>query len=163
VEWCYLLGDFGVKVAGREAVLTEPVRSLKNGNWVEQGLPFYAGNVTYHYRLAGAGRSTLLSVPQFKAPLLSVSVDGRPAGRIAFAPFEADLGVLAQGQHQVDVTAYGNRGNAFGIVHHADQTLSWCGPNAWRSTGKDWTYEYRLRPMGILATPSVKQLADGHP
>jgi hypothetical protein len=51
VEWCYILGDFGVKVAGRHAWITEPVRQLTWGDWTLQGLPFYAGNVTYHATL----------------------------------------------------------------------------------------------------------------
>ncbi len=157
LEWHYLLGDFGVKLSGREGCLTAPVRTLQAGNWVEQGLQFYAGNVTYHYKLAGQGRTTLLSVPQFQAPLLSVALDGKAAGRIAFAPFELELGAPAAGEHRVDVTAYGNRANAFGIVHHTNMDLKWYGPAAWRVRGKDWTYSYNLRPMGILAAPVLKQ------
>ena len=48
VEYCFLLGDFGVKVEGRHARIIEPVRELSFGDWTSQGLPFYAGNVTYH-------------------------------------------------------------------------------------------------------------------
>lgn len=157
VEWHYLLGDFGVKVSGREAVLGEPVRSLRPGSWVDQGLPFYAGNVTYHYRLQGAGQPLLLRVPQFKAPLLAVAVDGQDAGRIAFAPYELELGALPAGEHRVDVTAFGNRANAFGIVHHTNQDPLWYGPAAWRVSGKDWTYDYNLRVTGILSAPTLHQ------
>jgi len=157
LEWHYLLGDFGVKVTGRQALLTQPVRTLTIGNWSEQGLPFYAGNVTYHFKLAGQGQPTLLSIPQFKSPLLSVAVDGKKVGRIAFAPYELELGSPVSGEHHVDVTAYGNRANAFGIVHHTNQNPPWYGPAAWRVTGKDWTYDYNLRSMGILSAPVVKQ------
>ncbi|NLZ82335.1 MAG: hypothetical protein GX915_01560, partial [Clostridiales bacterium] len=48
VEWCYLLGDFGVRVEGSNARIIKPIRKLSFGNWTVQGLPFYAGNVTYH-------------------------------------------------------------------------------------------------------------------
>jgi hypothetical protein len=156
LEWHYLLGDFGVKVTGREALLTKPVRALRPGSWVEQGLPFYAGNVTYHYNCPGNGRPTLLHVPEFKSPLLSVVVDGKPAGKIAFAPFDLELGSLSSENHRVDVTAFGNRANAFGIVHHTNQDPPWYGPAAWRVTGKDWTYDYNLRTMGILQAPVLK-------
>lgn len=161
LEWHYLLGDFGVRVQGQEATLTEPVRSLRPGSWVEQGLPFYAGNVTYHFQVNGQAKRSLLSIPEFKAPLLKVSVDGKPAGRIAFAPFELELGKLKSGLHKVDVTAYGNRANAFGIVHHVNQDLPWYGPGAWRVSGKDWTYPYNLRAMGIINAPMVK-FAEGN-
>lgn len=155
LEWHYLLGDFGVKVTGREAAIVAPVRTLEPGSWVDQGLPFYAGNVTYHFPLAGTGQPLLLRTPDFKAPLLSVAVDGKTAGKIAFAPYELELGALSAGPHQLDVTTYGNRANAFGIVHHVNPNLNWYGPPAWRVRGKDWTYDYTLRPTGILAAPSI--------
>jgi hypothetical protein len=155
VEWCYLLGDFGVAVAGRHARLTAPVRRLAFGDWTAQGLPFYAGDVTYHCTLAGDGRDTLVEVPQFKAPLLGADLDGRPAGKIAFAPYQLELGRLS-GDRRLDLTAYGNRANAFGPVHHTDPNLKWVGPPAWRSTGAGWAYEYQLKPMGVLTAPIVK-------
>ena len=48
LEWCYLLGDFGVRIEGRAGVVTAPVRALSFGDIVPQGLPFYGGNITYH-------------------------------------------------------------------------------------------------------------------
>src|SRR5436190_14277054 len=155
VEWCYLLGDFGVVVAGRHARVTAPVRSLAFGDWTHQGLPFYAGNVTYHCAIAGTGKDTLVKVPKFKAPLLSAELDDKPAGKIAFAPFQLELGKLA-GRHRLDLTAYGNRVNAFGALHNANEKLTWFGPGAWRQTGVSWSYEDQLRRMGILVAPTVK-------
>ena len=40
LEWCYLLGDFGVRIEGRAGVVTAPVRALSFGDIVPQGLPF---------------------------------------------------------------------------------------------------------------------------
>ncbi len=41
VEWCYLLGDFGVKVSGKHKKIVEPPqKEFTFGNWVNQGLPF---------------------------------------------------------------------------------------------------------------------------
>ena len=51
LEACYLLGDFGVAVAGRRARLAAAVRELAFGDWTVQGLPFYGGNVAYHCRM----------------------------------------------------------------------------------------------------------------
>ncbi len=47
LEWCYLLGDFGVRVRGAEVTVTEPVHELGFGDVTSQGLPFYGGNIRY--------------------------------------------------------------------------------------------------------------------
>ncbi len=155
LEWCYVLGDFGVAVRGRHAEIVASVRELAFGDWTTQGLPFYAGNVTYHGRLEGTGRDMALRVPAYKAPLLSVALNGRPVGRIAFAPYRLDLGVVAAGTHALDITAFGNRVNAFGPMHNTDLTRTWFGPDAWRTSGDSWAYEYHLTPMGILTAPHI--------
>ncbi|MBQ3140870.1 MAG: hypothetical protein IJC25_02775, partial [Clostridia bacterium] len=154
VEWCYLLGDFGVRVDGRFATVTQPVRELAFGDWTSQGLPFYAGNVTYHCTVEG-GRPLTVEVPQFRSPLVSVDVDGKRRGVVAIAPYKVDLGELSAGSHRVDLTAFGNRINAFGSLHNCDDSLTWFGPNAWRSEGTSWSYEYRLRKSGILIAPRL--------
>jgi len=155
VEWCYLLGDFGVVVEGSRARVVAPVRELAFGDWTSQGLPFYGGNVTYHCSVAGDGAPLTLRAAKFKAPLLTADLDGRRIGAIAFAPFELELGELAPGDHAIDITAYGSRVNTFGCVHNADERAFWFGPNAWRTTGDDWSYEYRLKPAGLLAAPRL--------
>lgn len=155
LEWCYLLGDFGVRVAGRDATIVEPVRSLAFGDWCPQGLPFYAGNVTYHCPLASDGRRMHVECAKFRASLLSVDLDAKPAGKIAFAPFTLDLGPV-DGEHLLDITAYGNRINAFGCLHHTDDSIRWVGPAAWRSSGSTWCYEYNLRRAGVLTAPILR-------
>jgi hypothetical protein len=154
IEWVYVLGDFGVEVRGRHARIVEPVTELTWGDWCGQGLPFYAGNVTYHCTVRGDGRPTRLKFHRFKNPLLTVDLDGQRVGPIAFAPYELDLGSL-EGKHKLDITAYGNRVNAFGTVHNVSPFLRWYGPDAWRSQGDHFSYEYNLRPMGILTAPRV--------
>lgn len=156
IEWNYLLGDFGVEVRGKHVKIIEPKKELSFGNWVNQGLPFYVGNVTYHCTIECEEEGiAALEVPQFRTALLSVSVDGYEKGKIAFAPYTLELGKLAKGKHSIDITAYGNRINAFGTIHNCDETYFWFGPDAWRTTGNQWSYEYRLKPMGILISPKL--------
>lgn len=151
LEWVYLLGDFGVRLRGREAVLTPPVRELSWSDWTKQGLPFYAGNVTYHVALPA--RIDAVDFAGFKAPLLTVRV-GKGASRpVAFAPFRFELPRGRPAPRTLEVTAFGNRANAFGPLHHTNPTLRWQGPDAWRSSGVEWTDGYRLRPMGLLRAP----------
>ncbi len=155
VEWCYLLGDFGVCVHGRHARITEPVRKLAFGDWTHQGLPFYAGNVTYHCPVELKGGKTEIEIPQFRNPVLSVALDDDRKGTIAFAPYKLDLGDVEAGPHTIHITAYGNRVNTFGAVHNCDRSVRWFGPDAWRSTGNRWSYQYQLQPMGILISPRL--------
>ena len=155
VEWCYLLGDFAVAVHGRLAHITGPLPKPVFGNWVGQGLPFYAGNVTYRSTFDSPGGRTELEISHFRCPLLTVALDGKRVGPIAFAPYRLDLGRLTPGPHTVEIIAFGNRVNAFGAVHNANFTLRWHGPDAWRSTGAEWSYEYQLKPSGILTAPRL--------
>lgn len=155
VEWSYLLGDFGVKVNGSYATIVEPVKELSFGDWTNQGLPFYAGNVTYHCEVSCDKGELNIEIPQFRNPLLSVSVDDRKAGQIAFAPYKLNLGFVNSGNHSVDITAFGNRINAFGTVHNCNRSTTWVGPDAWRTTGNNWAYEYQLKPMGVLIKPTI--------
>ena len=152
-EWCYLLGDFGVRVQGDEAFVTEPVRALGFGDWTAQGLPFYAGNVTYHLPIEAKGDFTL-QCTHFRNPLLTVALDGERVGVIAYSPYTLPV-PCAPGRHTLDITAYGNRCNAFGAVHCADNTFTWFGPYAWRRKGAEWGDEYILWPTGILNSPRI--------
>jgi hypothetical protein len=155
LEWCYLLGNFGVEVRGRHARIVEPVRALAFGDWTRQRLPFYGGNVTYHCTVEGGGTELALRAAKFRGPLLAVDLDGQRLGPLAFAPFQIELGALASGQHRLGITVYGNRVNTFGCVHNADEHAFWFGPNAWRTTGDGWAYEYQLKPMGVLVAPQL--------
>jgi len=155
-EWCYLLGDFGVEVRGDHAGIVEPVRELAYGDWTVQGLPFYAGNVTYHCRRPVGGSRVFLRIPHFAGPLVKVETEG-DATPLAFAPYRAEIGKGAAGD-TVDITVFGNRVNAFGQVHSTIARGNfWYGPDAWRSRGDAWADEYQLRPMGILTAPVVEE------
>lgn len=161
IEWCYLLGDFGVEVKGSYARITKAIRSLAFGDWTRQGLPFYAGNVTYHCTIEGRDNELILEAPQFRTPLLSVSLDDSLVGRIALAPYTLNLGKLEEGKHTVNITAFGNRINTFGTVHNCNHTTTWAGPNSWRTTGSSWSYEYQLKPMGVMIAPRIYSKSKG--
>lgn len=157
IEAGYLLGDFGVEVRGKHAMIIEPVTELAFGDWVHQGLPFYAGNVTYHCQVAGAESELVLRVPNFKNPLLTAELNGKRLEPLAYPPFEAKLGMLSSGSHKLDITAYGNRFNALGALHNCDPAWLWHGPGAWRTEGENWSDEYQFKPIGILSAPCILQ------
>lgn len=153
LEWCYLLGDFGVRVGGDTAVVVSPVRELAFGDWTVQGLPFYGGNVTYHMEEM-LPEDFALEAAHFRAPLLSVTMDGTPLGRIAYAPYRLPVHTTA-GRHTLEITAYGSRVNTFGALHNCNRTLTWFGPDAWKSKGLAFSRAYQLRPCGILVAPRI--------
>lgn len=157
VEWCYLLGDFGVRVSGAEKTIVPPVRQLGFGDWTSQGLPFYCGNVTYKIPVEIQGTSLRIRVPQYRGAVLGLQMDGGRAADLAYAPYEYEFTNLAPGKHEVGITVYGNRVNGFGCLHNCDDSLTWYGPDCWRSEGIRWCYEYRLRRMGLLVSPQIEK------
>lgn len=155
VEWLYLLGDFGVEVRGTEKILTESVRELYFGDFVSQGLPFYGGNVTYRLEVNGDGRDVRIQASLYRGAMIAVNVDGERAGTIVFDPYAVTIPALSEGPHIVELTLFGNRVNSFGAVHNCDMKWRWHGPGSWRTTDDRWSYEYTLRPTGILKSPAV--------
>lgn len=159
IERVYILGEFGVDLRGRKATITDLALSkLTIGDYTKQGLPFYAGNVHYDFKLHVPGDEaprTAIQVPRFSAPLLAVELDGQDVGKIAFQPHTLDLGDLQPGDHVLRITAYGNRDHAFGAVHLPDGLTKWYGPDAFRTSGLWWSYEYTIREMGLLTAVRV--------
>ena len=154
LEAIYLLGDFGVALHGRNARIVALPPALEIGDICNQGLAFYGGNVTYEFHYESREGETLVDFPAFKGALISVSLDGGEFKPVAFSPFQSPLGELVPGPHRISVKVMGNRFNTFGTLHNLipndDQ-----GPWAWRTTGKNWTYEYQTRPMGLLSAPRI--------
>lgn len=157
LEAVYLLGDFGVELKGRNYKITAPVRELEFGDWTRQGLPFYGGNVTYKCKVNGNGEELGVMIPHFAQPVCTVSVDGKRVGTVALAPYTATLGKLSEGEHLVEITAFGNRFNTFAALHMVDPACRWYGPDAWRRKGTRWSYEYNVKPSGITAAPMLVQ------
>ena len=156
LEWFYLLGRFGVQLLGDRSVLTDLPEALPYGDWTHYGFPFYAGNMDYHIDLP-EGCPAAVKIPFFKGSLVDVFWNGQPVGTAAFPPYEVRLPPSEPGEDGVlTLRVYGNRVNAFGSVHNTDMHRNdWVryGPLGYRSEGKDWAYEYQLRPMGILTAP----------
>lgn len=160
LEWCYLLGDFGVRVSGYEKTVTPPVRALSFADVTRQGLPFYGGNILYKLPVVGDGRDLSVQVPLYRGALVGVLLDGERVGSIVFDPYTVTLPKLS-GDHEVGLLLFGNRVNSFGPVHNCDRSFGWYGPDAWRTQADRWSYEYVLRDFGILKSPALLPDAPG--
>ncbi len=156
-EWCYLLGDFGTKVTGRKVQITELPKKIWFGDIVNQGLSFYGGNITYHMGDVTAQNGEIeVMIPQYRGALVKVFVNEEDKGNIVYSPNTLRITGLEKGVHKLDIKLYTNRFNSFGAVHNADAQLDWHGPNAWRTENEEWSYEYRLKAVGIISTPVIK-------
>ncbi len=157
VEAMYLLGDFGVALRGKAHCITEPVRKLGFGDICMQGLPFYGGTVRYQIPVVTKQKQETLRITasDFRCPVIGVSLDGEKKGTIACAPYELLVECEEAGEHVLELAAFGNRRNTFGPLHNCNRTELWIGPDAWRTEGASWAYEYQLKPTGILKGPDI--------
>lgn len=155
LEWCYILGDFGVRVGGFQKALTKPVRTLSFGDITHQGLPFYGGNITYKLNVEGDGGAVTVQTSFYRGGMIGVLLDGERIGSIAFDPYSITIPSLSKGAHEIGLVLFGNRNNAFGAVHNCDRGWGWHGPDAWRSGNDRFSYEYALKELGILKSPAI--------
>ena len=156
IEWCYLLGDFGVQVCGEHRCLTAQQTRLGFDDVTKQGLAHYGGNITYQIPFTSHGGAVTVTVPHFTGTAVKVSLDGQE-DYIAYPPYRLALGTVTAGDHILRLQLLGNRHNCFGAVHLADPKYRWLGPDSWRTTGSLWTESYRLKPLGILSAPIIEE------
>lgn len=156
VEYCYLLGDFGVEVVGEKAQIAAKQSLIKFGDITRQGLPFYGGNITYICDIETVCGEFEVNIPYYRGSVISVSVDGEKKGLIAFDPYRLKINTAA-GRHRLEITLYGNRYNTFGGLHNSNKKDIWYGPNYWRTTGDNWSDSYILKPTGILSKPAIRE------
>ena len=155
IEYCYILGNFGVNVKGRLLTIIPLPEKIGFGDIVPQGLPFYGGVVSYHLPFECDKKcKAAITVHHYRAGVMTVDVDGKRANTIAYSPYYVSLGELEAGNHTVTVNSYISRFNCFGELHNADEKYHVKGgPWAWITDGSSWTYEYRFKPEGVLSTP----------
>lgn len=153
IENSFLLGDFGVKVCGTKQIITSPVRELAFGDIVNQGLPFYGGNITYLVPIESKQQFTV-KTPYFRGSLVAVFLDDERAGTIALAPYICKI-KTDEGKHTLGLKLYGNRINTFGTLHNCNENTTWFGPDAWRTKGDSYSYEYQFKRVGILKRPDI--------
>ncbi|MCI8417797.1 MAG: hypothetical protein HFI33_09975 [Lachnospiraceae bacterium] len=156
LEWCYLLGEFGVKLTGPKATLTKLPKKLGFGDYSVQGFPFYGGNMEYELEFDCQGGVAQVEIPLYAAALLEVRLDDREYVPLFLAPYRGHLGKVEAGHHTLHIRAYGNRSNQFGQLHNCNPKERYFGPKTWRTEGKDWCYEYQLKKNGVLTAPVLR-------
>ncbi|MDD5678801.1 MAG: glycosyl hydrolase [Kiritimatiellae bacterium] len=159
LEIIYLLGSFGVQIRGTQTTLTALPSQLKIGDWCRQGLPFYSGAVSYRCKIKpkiGKTERVFIRVPDWRGVVARISVNGKNAGIIAWAPYEVDITdcLTEAGPSELCLEIFSHRRNSHGPLHHAQKWPLWTGPAEFTSEGNLWHEAYQLVPCGLLA-PAV--------
>jgi hypothetical protein len=159
LEMVYLLGAFGVNLQGIRPVLVERTTSLRLGDWVKQGLPFYSGHVAYRMPIQirpRKGQRVFVEVPDYRGVAVCVRVNGQRAGVIGWDPPEVDItAFLANGRAELVLEVVGHRRNSHGPLHHSLKWPWWTGPGEYTTTGDKWQDDYQLVPCGLMKPPRL--------
>ena len=160
-EWCYILGDFGVKIEGTKKTIVKPTEKLGFGSVTTAGMPFYSGNIDYQVTFdAPEDCKGKIKINGYRGAVVRVTLDGKKSGIIAYEPYNFDLGELAAGKHKLTLTLYGTRHNSFAALHDANYGDNWYGEGKWRTNGESFCYEYKIRDMGIMTSPVITLYKD---
>lgn len=155
LEACYLIGDFNALLEGCEKTLLEPSDSIGFGDITSQGMPFYGGNLTYRVAVNAPRDCDLcVNLAKYKGAMIKVAMDGKPVGNVVFAPYDLEIKNVTAGEHTLEFTLFGNRHNTFGGLHNCGPSVYY-GQHYWYSTGQSWSYEYNIKPTGILKSPVI--------
>ena len=118
-------------------------------------LPFYGAEITYILPFECEGGDLQVVADYFNGAVIGVQLDGEDAGKIAFAPYTVEIPDVEKGKHTLKLTLYATRVNTFGALHDCTDRL-WKGANMWFTEGAEWSYEYNLKPVGIMKSPVLK-------
>ncbi len=158
IENAFILGDFGVRCRGAVTEIVARPEKLAFGDIVSQGFPFYGSNIIYKLELETQGGDLRITAPQYRGGLVSVELDGVDCGNIVYAPYSLTLENIPAGKHSLGLKLWGSRVNSFGPLHLSDPHWGWIGPDSFRTTGAAFSYQYNLKRVGILTTPTVEEL-----
>lgn len=153
VEAAYIVGDFGVSMAGssRGKITEEPCK-LSAGTWTDQGYPFYSGRMIYttEFEWHGFGHS-LLRLNNPSGTLFKVKVNGEDAGNILWRPYELDLAPFVRpGKNTLEIEVVSSLQNLWGPLHEAiGDDNQWCDPTAFENDAL-LREDFSIYPYGLL-------------
>ncbi|MGB9595456.1 MAG: glycosyl hydrolase [Candidatus Poribacteria bacterium] len=157
LEAMYFTGEFGFKWNETTPVITELPTELSLGNWVDQGFACYSGSMTYITEIEPTvkkGERLFLELPKWDAVLVKVRLNGKPAGVIAWQPYEVDITDFVQaGKNMLEIEVVSSRRNLLGPLHLTDVYPAWTGPGEFVSGGDRWTDKYVSVPYGLMEKP----------
>jgi hypothetical protein len=146
LEAIYLLGDFGVDLAGINKTLVELPSLLSVGDISKQGLPFYGAGIKYYLDVPNNVNS--IGVDNFEAALIKV-MQKEKTEIIAMQPYIASL---EKGETVLEYIL--TRRNTFGPLHADTKGVDWIGPDQFITTGDAFFGDkHILLPQGMTSQP----------
>ncbi len=164
LDCAYVLGDFAVQAADHGFTITPPPAEWKLAAWNEQGCPFYAAGVAYteKFKIEKPNGTYRVALGKWLGSVASVTVNGKPAGYVAYPPWECDVTKeIKAGENEIVVTVIGTLKNTLG-PHHAGPGLGSAWPGMWdqapehQPAGKD----YATVGYGLFEPFTLKQAAE---
>jgi len=161
LQSAYVLGDFSLRPAEKGFVIA-PAKPLALGRWNEQGQPFYAAGVAYSQKFdvgQPKGRYRVCA-PAWYGSVAKVLINGKPAGHLAYRPWECDVTECFQpGENTVELVVIGTLKNTLG-PHHGNPPLGTAWPASFRrgpETGPPPGAEYHTVGYGLLEPFRLEQ------
>jgi hypothetical protein len=130
-------------------VITRLPLQLSTGSWTEQGLPGYAGNVTYSRTIQVPQEGMVLEFAKWRGVLLGVSINDGEEQYLPWPPYRLDL---PAGEVQLKITVYGSRRNALGPFYNEEPWPIWTGPGVFKKTVST---KRQIVPCGLLTAPEL--------
>jgi len=195
LESVYLLGSFAVlpepgsrpeKFPGMHRLDTSGFRlaplpeSVSLRDLTPQGFWFFSGPVTLkqQFRLeqSGGGRLMFRLQRPPAAAVVSVYVNGRHAGDMAWAPYEMDLSpFVSSGMNTIELTLTSGLRNTLGPHHYYMGEVGFVGPSqfkgikgwedlvlAYDTPDHTWHDGYHAVEFGLLEAPVLLEYESGH-
>ena len=149
----YLLGDFLVLPGEKGFEIADG--NLNNlGSWRKAGLPFYSQKVAYSQRFSlknSENSHYKVRLKNWNGSVSEVLVNGKPAGIIAWQPYELDVtSLLKEGENEVVVKVCGSLKNTFGFFYQNNENWIF-GPHSWNDAPEKSppASEYFLMDYGL--------------
>ena len=166
LEPAYLLGTFTLRPAESGFVIVGEVEpALKLGSWKEQGYPFYAAGVSYKqtFDVSRPSGRYLVELAKGYGSVAEISINGKPAGHIAYRPWQCDVTDFIQpGTNTIEVVVLGTLKNTLG-PHHAGTGLGSAWPAMFQKgpeTGPPPGEAYHTIDYGLFEPFVLKQIVE---
>jgi hypothetical protein len=129
------------------------------GSWAKQGYVFYADAVSYETGLTVPAGSDRLRVTlgEWKGSVVSVLLDGRQVGLIAWEPWSAEF-AAGPGKHTLTVRVVSTPRNLFGPFHNSGKPRMRAWPAAWADFPEHQPAGqlYDVLDYGLMSPPVVE-------
>ncbi|MBE0653190.1 MAG: hypothetical protein IH594_05305 [Bacteroidales bacterium] len=153
IQPAYITGDFSVVPALKGWKINAPPMSYTNGSWSTQGLPFYPWRISYSrsFNIQDPAGYYEIGMGKWAGTVSEITVNGKPAGIIAFPPYTLDVSKFVQeGNNTIGVTVVGSLKNLLG-PHHNNPPEGLAISPYWRGI-KDYPpgKEYQILDYGLM-------------